>query len=128
MPLSWSAQECSEPVVTAVASVMLATSEGTEESANSPLCPLPSWPKLFRPQQDMIPPPWSAQECSQPAMTAVVVFIDAGWLWGVLGFSVAESSELLAQLAVRKAVRVSRQKARKPRGSSRAMATARPYF
>ena len=43
----------------------------------------------------------------------------AGWLWGVLGFSVLELSESLEQLAARRAVRLRRQKARKPRGSSR---------
>lgn len=50
-----------------------------------------------------------------------VVSEAAGWLWGVLGFSVAALSELLEQLAASSAVSVSRQKARKSRWNSRSI-------
>lgn len=50
-----------------------------------------------------------------------VVSEAAGWLWGVLGFSVAALSELLEQFAASSAVRLSRQKARKSRGNSRSI-------
>ena len=52
----------------------------------------------------------------------------AGWLCVVLGFSEVELSESPAQFAASRAVRVSRQQSRKPRGTSRAMSTARHYF
>ena len=75
VPSWWSAQECPEynplPVVMAVASVMPKTCTGTEESASSPLCPLPSCPAPLMPQQDMVPFWWSAQECPLPAAMAV---------------------------------------------------------
>ena len=76
MPVRWSAQECLLPAETAVASVMLRTCTGTEESAFPflPLCPLPSRPKSLLPQQYMVPPRWSAQECLLPAETAVALF------------------------------------------------------
>ena len=45
----------------------------------------------------------------------------AGWVCVVLVFSVAALSELLAQLAASKAVRPSRQKARKQRVTSRSI-------
>ena len=45
----------------------------------------------------------------------------AGWLCVVLEFSEVALSELLAQLAASKAVRPSRQKARKQRGTSRSI-------
>ena len=61
VPSRWRAQEWLAPVVMAVASVMLKTWTGTGESAFLPLCPLPSCPLQFLPQQDMVPFWWSAQ-------------------------------------------------------------------
>ena len=52
----------------------------------------------------------------------------AGWVCVVLRFSEVALSESLEQLAARRAVRLSRQKPRKPRGSSRVTATVWPYF
>ena len=81
-PVRWSAQECPPPAVMAVASVKLATSTGTEESAlsssQSPVfCPLPSWPEVLSPQQDIVPSSRSAQECHPPVVIAVVSVMPA---------------------------------------------------
>ena len=65
MPFRWRAQECSPPAVIAVASVIPTTCTGIKEAV---LLPLPSRPKMFVPQQDMVPSRWSAQECSQPVV------------------------------------------------------------
>ena len=71
VPSWWSAQECPLPAVMAVASEMLTTLTGTEEIVPYLLSPLPSWPSSLRPQQDMVPSSWSAQEWISPAVMAV---------------------------------------------------------
>ena len=71
VPFWRSAQEWSVPAVMAVASEMLTTFTGNEEIVPYLLSPLPSWPSSLRPQQDMVPSWWSAQECTLPAAIAV---------------------------------------------------------
>ena len=118
VPSSWSAQDA----VMAVASEMPTTPTGTKESS---LVPSPSWPYSLSPQQDMVPSSWSAQECPPPAVMAVALFVLSELLKYVLaedgdtvgrGLSVLALSELSEQLAASRAVRVSRQKAKRLRG------------
>ena len=75
VPSRWSAQECPKPAVMAVASVMPMTCTGTEENVSYRLCPLPSWPWFWLPQQDIVPVLWSAQVKSLPVVMAVASVI-----------------------------------------------------
>ena len=135
MPSARRAQECKLPAVMAVVFSMPLTSTGTEESAFSPLCPLPSCPAPLLPQHDAVPSSRSVQECSPPAViemrafscsgiavSAEVVVVSVGVVASmevVVVSSALELSEPLEQLAASSETRVSRQKTVRLRADGR---------
>src|SRR3989442_3653854 len=72
VPSPSSAHVCASPVTTPVAVVRPLTATGTEELVRFP-SPLPSCPKLFRPQHCTVPSGRRIHVCRPPAATAVGV-------------------------------------------------------
>src|SRR5437870_4681105 len=72
VPSPSSAHVCASPVTTPVAVVRPLTATGTEELVKFP-SPLPSCPKLFRPQHCTVPSGRRIHVCRPPAATAVGV-------------------------------------------------------
>src|SRR2546427_10653241 len=70
VPSPSSAHVCASPVTTPVAVVRPLTATGTEELVKFP-SPLPSCPKLFRPQHCTVPSGRRIHVCNPPAATAV---------------------------------------------------------
>src|SRR5437870_3536791 len=83
VPSPSSAHVCASPVTTPVAVVRPLTATGTEELVKLP-SPLPSCPKLFRPQHCTVPSGRRIHVCKPPAATAVGVRAPLAvncWVW-----------------------------------------------
>src|SRR5437899_2298789 len=83
VPSPSSAHECASPLTTLVALVRSLTGTGTEELVKLP-SPLPSCPKLFRPQHCTVPSGRRIHVCKPPAATAVGVRAPLAvncWVW-----------------------------------------------